>query len=76
MVDTKTVQITEHPTPTPFFGPSSVDVDLAHDLVWFNEMKADQIARIDPRMKQFVEYAPPSNNSSVRRITFYRTRPT
>ena len=68
MVDSHTGKLTEFDTPTAFAGPYSVDIDNAHDLVWFNEMMADQIVRFDPRTKAFSEFRIPTINSSVRRI--------
>lgn len=68
MVDSHTGKLTEYDTPTAFAGPYSVDIDNAHDLVWFNEMMADQIVRFDPRTKAFSEFRIPTINSSVRRI--------
>jgi len=68
MVDSHTNKLTEFDTPTEYAGPYSVDVDKAHDLIWFNEMMADQIVRFDPRAKTFSEFRIPTINSSVRRI--------
>ncbi len=75
MIDFRTNKITEYPTPTKYSGAYSVDVDRKRNLIWVNEMMADQIARFDPRTKIFVEYRIPTQNSSVRRIEVDRTRP-
>ena len=75
MIDYRTAEITEYSLPTKYSGGYSVDVDRTRNLIWVNEMMADQIARFDPRTKTFVEYHIPSHYSSVRRIEVDPSRP-
>ena len=44
--DYRSAKITEFPTPTKYSGAYSVSVDSHHNLIWVNEMMADQIARL------------------------------
>ena len=56
-------------------GSCLVDVDRTRNLIWVNEMMADQIARFAPRTKTFVGYPIPSHYASVRRIEVDPSRP-
>jgi len=75
-VDSHTGKLTEYDPPTSYAGPYSVDIDRVHDIVWVNEMMADQIARFDPRTKTFTEFRIPTGGSSIRRIEVDPSRPT
>ena len=68
-------KFTEFAPPTEDSGPVAVDVDAKRNLVWFSEVYADRIGRLDPSTNTFVEFPHPDADSDVQRIEVDRNHP-
>jgi streptogramin lyase len=66
MFDTKTEQFTEWPMKTPWLSPYDVAIDRNGEA-WTGSMLSDQVARLNTKTGETVEYLLP-RSTNVRRV--------
>lgn len=74
-IDYRTGKMIVYPTPTPYSGSYSVDVDTKRNLIWVSEFLAHKLARFDPQTNHFVEYPFFSNRIQLRKIAVDPSKP-
>jgi streptogramin lyase/cytochrome c5 len=74
-IDQKTAEMTVIDPPKPQSGAYSIDFDATNDLMWITLHKVDEIARYNPRTKEWLELPLPQAETDVRRVEVDQHRP-